>query len=139
MSTILRKSRDMQWAKIGEHIDIDDADLPGVRELKAAEAAVILDFAETDHFGAVFEKWPAVSFDWHYECDEMFYIVSGGPIKVICDGEEMEGAAGDTFYFTRGTDLRFEIKAELTGLTVHFPDFATILGRYKEYAQQLKK
>ena len=138
MSTIFRKSADINWQKIGDMIDIDDADLPGVKELKGAQASIIFDFAETDRFGAVFEKWPAVKFDWHYECDEMFYILSGGPIIVTCEGEVMEGGAGDAFYFTRGTNLTFDIKSELTGLTVHYPDFGTILGRYKEYAKQLK-
>lgn len=139
MTTLLRKAKDIQWAKIGEFIDIDDADLPGVKELKDAEASVIFDFKETNRFGAVFEKWPAVTFDWHYECDELFHIVSGGPIVVTSDGEVLEGEAGDTFFFTRGTNLKFEIKNELQGLTVHYPDFEEILGRYKEYAKQLKK
>ena len=87
MTTIFRKSADINWQKIGDFIDIDDADLPGVKELKEAQASIIFDFAETDRFGAVFEKWPPVKFDWHYECDEMFYILSGGPIIVTCDGD----------------------------------------------------
>jgi len=139
MATLLRKAKDIQWSKIGNFIDIDDDDLPGIRELKNAEASIIFGFEETNRFGAVFEKWPAVTFDWHYECDELFHIISGGPIIVTCDGEVFEGGAGDTFFFTRGTDLKFEIKNGLTGITVHYPDFEEILGRYKAYAQQRKK
>ena len=139
MTAILRKAGDISWQKIGDHIDIDDADLPGVKELKQAEASIVFDFNETGRFGAVFEKWPPVTFDWHYECDEIFYIVSGGPITVTCEGEVLDGGAGDVFFFSRGTDLKFEIKGELTGLTVHYPDFPQILNRYKEYAAQLKK
>lgn len=139
MTTILRKSEDITWEKIGKYFNIDDAELPGVKELKKAEASIIFDFSETKCFGAVFEKWPPVTFDWHYECDEMFYIISGGPIIVTCEGEVMKGSAGDTFFFTRGTNLTFEIKEELMGLTVHYPDFEEIFKRYKSYAQQLNK
>ena len=139
MTAILRKFDDVKWEKVGKYFDIDDSALPGAKELKEAEASIVFDFSEARHFGAVFEKWPPVTFDWHYECDEMFYIVSGGPIIVTCEGNVLEGAAGDVFYFTRGTDLRFEVKKELVGLTVHYPDFGEILKRYKEYAEQLKK
>ena len=139
MTAILRKAADIKWEKVGKYFDIDDEALPGVKELKQAEASVLFDFSEGKHFGAVFEKWPPVTFDWHYECDELFYIISGGPIIVTCEGKVMEGSAGDIFLFNRGTDLRFEIKSELVGLTIHYPSFEEIFSRYKAYAEKLKK
>ena len=139
MTAILKKSEDIKWEKIGTFFDIDDKVLPGVAALKEAEVSMLFDSSQCKNFGAVFEKWPPVTFDWHYECDEVFYIISGGPMQVTCDGEVMEGAAGDTFLFTRGTDLKFEIKNALVGLTFHYPTFEEIFKRYQEYADQSKK
>jgi hypothetical protein len=51
----------------------------------------------------------------------------------------MEGSAGDVFLFTRGTDLTFEVKNEMVGLTIHYPTFEEILNRYKEYAEKSEK
>lgn len=139
MAAILRKSEDIKWEKIGNFFDIDDEALPGVKALKEAEVSILFDVSQCKYFGAVLEKWPPVTFNWHYECDEIFYIISGGPLKVTCEGKVMEGAAGDVFLFTRGTDLTFEIKNELVGFTIHYPTFEEILKRYKDYAEQSKK
>ena len=139
MTAILRKSEDIKWEKIGNFFDIEDEALPGIKELKEAEVSILFDSSQCKHFGAVLEKWPPVTFDWHYESDEIFYILSGGPMKVTCEGKVMEGFAGDVFLFTRGTDLTFEIKKELVGLTVYYPTFEEILKRYKEFAEQPKK
>ena len=139
MPAIIRKAEDIKWEKIGNFFDIDDEALPGVKALKEAEVSVLFDSSQCKQFGSVLEKWPPVTFKWHYECDEIFYIISGGPLKVTCEGEVMEGSAGDVFLFTRGTDLTFEIKNELVGLTIHYPTFEEILKRYKEYAGKLKQ
>ena len=139
MPAILKKSEDVKWEKIGTFFEIDDDALPGVKALKEAEVSMLFDSSQCKHFGAVLEKWPPVTFDWHYECDEVFYIISGGPMQVTCDGEVMEGEAGDIFLFTRGTDLKFEIKNALVGLTFHYPTFEEIFKRYQEYADQSKK
>ena len=139
MPAIIRKAEDIKWEKIGNFFDIDDEALPGVKALKEAEVSVLFDSSQCKQFGSVLEKWPPVTFKWHYECDEIFYIISGGPLKVTCEGEVMEGSAGDVFLFTRGTDLTFEIKSELIGLTIHYPTFEEILKRYKEYAEKTKQ
>jgi ethanolamine utilization protein EutQ (cupin superfamily) len=136
---IIRKAEDIKWEKIGNFFDIDDEALPGVKALKEAEVSVLFDSSQCKQFGSVLEKWPPVTFKWHYECDEIFYIISGGPLKVTCEGEVMEGSAGDVFLFTRGTDLTFEIKSELIGLTIHYPTFEEILKRYKEYAEKTQQ
>ena len=94
MTAILKKSEDIKWEKIGNFFDIDEEKLPGVKALKEAEVSILFDSSQCKHFGSVLEKWPPVTFDWHYECDEIFYIISGGPMKVTCEGEVMEGAAG---------------------------------------------
>ena len=139
MPAIIKKAEDIKWEKIGDFFDIDDEALPGVKALKEAEVSILFDSSQCKQFGSVLEKWPPVSFKWHYECDEIFYIISGGPLKVTCEGEVMEGSAGDVFLFTRGTDLTFEIKSELIGLTIHYPTFEEILKRYKEYAEKTKQ
>jgi ethanolamine utilization protein EutQ (cupin superfamily) len=136
---IIKKAEDIKWEKIGNFFDIDDEALPGVKALKEAEVSVLFDSSQCKQFGSVLEKWPPVTFAWHYECDEIFYIISGGPLQVTCAGEVMEGSAGDVFLFTRGTDLTFEIKNELIGLTIHYPTFEEILKRYKEYAGKMQQ
>ena len=139
MPAILKKFDDVRWEKIGTFFDIDNSALPGVKAVKEAEVSILFDSSQCKQFGAVLEKWPPVIFDWHYEADEIFYIISGGPLKVTCEEKVMEGSAGDVFLFTRGTDLNFEIKNELVGLTIHYPTFEEILKRYKEYAEETKK
>jgi len=132
---ILRKAQDAKWEKVGNFFDMADEALPGVKALKDVQVAMLFDQSQCTHFGSVFEKWPPVKFDWHYECDQIFYIISGGPLCATCNGESLEGSAGDVFLFTRGTDVTFESKSELVGLTIHYPAFEEILKRYKEYAE----
>lgn len=132
---LLRKARDVKWEKIGNFFDVDDEALPGVKALKDAQVAMLFDQGQCTYFGSVFEKWPPVKFTWHYECDEIFYIISGGPLSVTHNEEVLEGAAGDVFLFTRGTDVTFEVKSELIALSVHYPTFEEILKRYKEYVE----
>lgn len=133
---ILKKFDDVRWEKIGTFFDIDNASLPGIKTVKEAEISILFDSSQCKRFGAVLEKWPPVTFDWHYEADEIFYIISGGPLKVTCEEKMMEGSAGDVFLFTRGTDLIFETKNELVGLTIHYPTFEEIIKRYKDYAKE---
>jgi ethanolamine utilization protein EutQ (cupin superfamily) len=135
MPAFMQKTRDVTWEKIGKFIDIDNAKLEGVSALKQAEVSILFDSRHCENIGSVLERWPKVTFNWHYECDEIFYIVEGGPIRVTCEGKILEGGAGDIFLFNRGTDLTFEILGELVGLTVHFPKFEEIYKRYKNRAE----
>ncbi len=139
MPAILRKAEDVKWEKIGNFFDADDERLPGIKAVQEAQISILFDTALCKHFGSVFEKWPRVTFSWHFECDEIFYIVSGGPLKITCEGTVLEGKAGDVFLFTRGTDLTFEVKEELLGLSIYYPTFEEILERYKEYARKSQK
>lgn len=139
MPAILRKAQDIKWEKVGNFFAIDDEALPGAKAVKEAQVSMLFDQTQCHDFGSVFEKWPPVTFTWHYECDVIFYIISGGPLSVTCNGEIMEGSPGDLFLFTRGTNLTFENKSELTGLTIHYPTFEEILKRYKDYAETLHK
>ena len=139
MPVILRKFDDVKWEKIGTFFNIDDPAFPDIKAVKEAEVSILFDSSQCKQFGAVLEKWPPVIFDWHFEADEIFYIISGGPLKVTSEGKVMEGSAGDVFLFTRGTDLTFEVKNELVGLTIHYPTFEEILNRYKEYAEKSEK
>jgi ethanolamine utilization protein EutQ (cupin superfamily) len=136
MPAFMQKTRDVTWEKIGKFIDIDNAKLEGVSALKQAEVSILFDSRHCENIGSVLERWPKVTFNWHYECDEIFYIVEGGPIRVTCEGKILEGGAGDIFLFNRGTDLTFEILGELVGLTVHFPKFEEIYQRYKNRAER---
>jgi ethanolamine utilization protein EutQ (cupin superfamily) len=135
----LRKARDVTWEKIGNFFDIPDEALPGAKALKDAQVAMLFDQGQSTRFGSVFEKWPPVTFAWHYECDEIFYLISGGPLSVTFNDEVLEGAAGDVFLFTRGTDVTFAVKSELIGLSIHYPTFDEILKRYREYADTRDK
>ena len=135
MPAFMQKTRDVTWEKIGKFIDIDNAKLEGVSALKQAEVSILFDSRHCENIGSVLERWPKVTFNWHYECDEIFYIVEGGPIRVTCEGKILEGGAGDIFLFNRGPDLTFEILGELVGLTVHFPKFEEIYKRYKNRAE----
>jgi ethanolamine utilization protein EutQ (cupin superfamily) len=135
MPAFMQKTKGVKWEKIGKFIDIDDEKLKGVSALKQAEVSILFDSRQCENIGSVLERWPKVTFNWHYECDEIFYIVEGGPIRVTCEGKVLEGGAGDIFLFTRGTDLRFEIFGELIGLTVHYPKFEEIYQRYKKRAE----
>ncbi|HUT84044.1 MAG TPA: cupin domain-containing protein [Thermodesulfobacteriota bacterium] len=137
MPAFMQKTRDVTWEKIGKFIDIDNAKLEGVSALKQAEVSILFDSRHCENIGSVLERWPKVTFNWHYECDEIFYIVEGGPIRVTCEGKILEGGAGDIFLFNRGTDLTFEILGELVGLTVHFPKFEEIYQRYKNRAERV--
>ena len=139
MPVILRKFDDVKWEKIGTFFNIDDPAFPDIKAVKEAEVSILFDSSQCKQFGAVLEKWPPVIFDWHFEADEIFYIISGGPLKVTSEGKVMEGSAGDVFLFTRGTDLTFEVKNEMVGLTIHYPTFEEILNRYKEYAEKSEK
>jgi mannose-6-phosphate isomerase-like protein (cupin superfamily) len=132
---IVRKFRDVTWEKIGTFFDIDDEAMPGLSSLKEIQVSMLFDRGQCKHFGSAFEKWPPVTFTWHYECDEIFYVISGGPLRVTHNQEVLEAAAGDVFLFTRGTDVTFEVKSELIGLSIHYPAFEEILKRYKEYAE----
>ena len=137
MPAFMQKTRDVTWEKIGKFIDIDNAKLEGVSALKQAEVSILFDSRHCENIGSVLERWPKVTFNWHYECDEIFYIVEGGPIRVTCEGKILEGGAGDIFLFNRGTDLTFEILGELVGLTVHFPKFEEIYQRYKNRVERV--
>jgi len=137
MPAFMQKTKGVKWEKIGKFIDIDNAKLEGVSALKQAEVSILFDSRHCENIGSVLERWPKVAFNWHYECDEIFYIVEGGPIRVTCEGKILEGGAGDIFLFNRGTDLTFEILGELVGLTVHFPKFEEIYQRYKNRAERV--
>jgi uncharacterized cupin superfamily protein len=134
----LKKLKEAKWVTVGDVWDIPDDALPGLKEVKRAQASINFGTPEVKGMGCVYEKWKPVSFNWHYECDEIFYVVEGGPIKVFHQEEELRGNAGDVFLFTRGTDVRFEIVNELIGLTVTFPSFEEIIERYRDYAEKLQ-
>jgi len=72
MPAFMQKTRDVTWEKIGMFIDIDNAKLEGVSALKQAEVSILFDSRHCENIGFVLERWPKVTFNWHYECDEIF-------------------------------------------------------------------
>ena len=127
MSVILKKSKTVEWQD--GYPGMDDLDMPHVEILKKAKTALIFD---GDHFGVGLEKYKPVSFDSHYECDEVYYLISGGPIKVTCEGKTVEQNPGDFIYISKGSDVHFEIVNEMFIITFVYPSLGEIVERYRK-------
>ena len=133
MSVILKKSSSAEWGDA--YFGIGELDIPNVEALKKAKTALIID---GDNFGVALERYEPVSFDWHYECDEVFYLISGGPIKVTCEGKTVDQNPGDFIYISNGSDVHFEIVNEMFGITFVYPSLGEILERFKgKYKKRL--
>lgn len=127
MSVTLKRSQTAEW-QVG-YPGMDDLDMPHVEILKKAKTALIID---GENFGIGLEKYPASSFDCSYECDEVYYLISGGPAKITCEGKTVEQNPGDFIYITRGSDIHFEIANEMYIITFVYPSLGEIVERYRE-------
>ena len=126
MPVVLKKSKTAEWQD--GYPGIDELDMPQVEELKKAKTSLIID---GDHFGVGLEEYKPASFDYHYEHDEVFYLISGGPIKVTCEGKTVEQNPGDFLYISNGSDVHFEIVNRMFGITFVYPSLGEIVERFR--------
>jgi ethanolamine utilization protein EutQ (cupin superfamily) len=134
MAVLLRKVGLTKWEKVGEFSQAGESQVPRLDGLQEVGVSVLFGAGGSPHCGAAFEKWPPMKTEWHYESGQVFYIVSGGPLRVTWDGQTLEGGPGDVFLFSRGTEVTFEVVKELVALAVYHPSFEEILHRYREHA-----
>ncbi|MBW2184422.1 MAG: DUF861 domain-containing protein [Deltaproteobacteria bacterium] len=73
-----------------------------------------------------------------FDYDEVSYIVSGGPLRITCNGKTMEGYAGDFFIFPKGTEIIGQAVNEFEYITFHFPPLDVIM-KEREKKFGLKK
>jgi len=127
MPVILKKSEAAEWQD--GYPGMDDLDMPHVEVLKNAKTALIIN---GEHFAVGLEKYKPGSFDSHYECDEVYYLISGGPIKVTCEGETFVQKPGDFMYISKESDVHFEIGNEMFIITFVYPSLGEIVERYRK-------
>ncbi len=122
MSVKLVKGDSLEFGTYGfEHINLP----PGRPEywdtIKVAKIVDSKTFSEP-RFGITLEKSPPGPPVKHrFDYDEVGYILSGGPLRVTCEGETYEAYAGDFIIFPRGTEIVGEAVNEFTYITIHFP------------------
>ena len=91
------------------------------------------------NFGVTFEKSPPGPVIKHkFDYDEVSYIVSGGPLRITCNGKTMEGYSGDFFIFPKGTAIIGQAVNEFEYITFHFPPLDVIM-KEREKKFGLKK
>ncbi|WBA81362.1 cupin domain-containing protein [Endozoicomonas sp. GU-1] len=89
----------------------------------------ILDLDESPRLGCGMMEIHQTTFDWTLEYDEVDYIVEG-TLKIIIDGREVVGHAGDVMFIPKGTTIQFSA-----------PDFARFMfvaypANWEEIARQ---
>ena len=132
MSVILKKTKTVEWQD--GYPGMDELDMPHVEALQKAKTALII---AGEHFGVGLERYEPVSFEWYYGHDEVFYLISGGPLKVTCEGKTVEQNPGDFIYISKGSDVHFEIVNEMFGITFVYPSLVEIIeGLRKKYKKR---
>ena len=127
MSVILKKLETAEWHD--GYPGMDELDIPNVEALKKAKTALLVN---GEHFGVGLERYEPVSFDWHYEHDEVFYLISGGPFRVTCEGKTVAQNPGDIIYISKGSDVHFEIVDTIFGITFVYPSLGEIIDRLRK-------
>jgi ethanolamine utilization protein EutQ (cupin superfamily) len=128
----LEKMSSAKWDKVGNFFQSDDPTLPGALDTREVAVSLLFALGSGRHLSATFETWPPTTIDWHYESDQVLYIISGGPVRVTWEGHTLEGGPGDVLLFTRGTSLTIEIVHEAVTLAVYHPSFDETLRRSQE-------
>ena len=75
----------------------------------------MLDLNESERLGCGMMEMRESTFDWELQYDEVDYIIEG-TLKVIIDGREVIGHAGDMMYIPKGSKIQFSA-----------PDFARFM------------
>jgi ethanolamine utilization protein EutQ (cupin superfamily) len=139
MSVKLIKGESLQFGTYGfEHINLPPGRPQYWDTIKVAKIVDSKTFTEV-RFGITLEKSPPGPPIKHkFDYDEASYIVSGGPLRITCNGKTMEGYAGDFFIFPKGTEIIGEAVKEFTYITIHYPPLDLLIkDREKKYG--LKK
>ncbi|GAA4649460.1 cupin domain-containing protein [Kistimonas scapharcae] len=89
----------------------------------------LLELSESPRLGCGMMEMDKTTFDWTLEYDEVDYIIEG-TLKVIIDGREVVGHAGDVIFIPKGSKIQFSA-----------PDFARFLfvvypANWEEIARQ---
>ena len=75
----------------------------------------MLELNESERLGCGMMEMRETTFDWELQYDEIDYVVEG-TLKVIIDGREVVGNAGDMMFIPKGSKIQFSA-----------PDFARFM------------
>ena len=122
MAVTLVKGNELEFGTYGfEHINLPENRPKYWDTIKVAKIVDSTTFDEP-RFGITLEKSPPGPPVKHtFDYDEVGIILSGGPLRVTCDGITYEAFPGDFVIFTKGTEIIGEAVNEFTYITVHFP------------------
>jgi len=139
MECKLIKGDSLQFGTYGfEHINLPPERPKYWDTIKVARIADSKTFSEM-RFGVTLEKSPPGPPIKHkFDYDEVSYIVSGGPLRITCNGKTMDGHAGDFFIFPKGTEIIGHAINDFVYITCHYPPLDLMIKeREKKYG--LKK
>ncbi|MBN1847279.1 MAG: cupin domain-containing protein [Deltaproteobacteria bacterium] len=139
MSVKLVKGDSMEFGTYGfEHINLPAGRPAYWDTIQVAKIVDSKTFSEP-RFGITLEKSPAgPPINHRFDYDEVGYILSGGPLRVTCEGETYEAHPGDFIIFTKGTEIVGEAVNAFDYLTIHYPPL-DILIKDREKRFGLKK
>jgi ethanolamine utilization protein EutQ (cupin superfamily) len=135
MPVRLIKGESLEFGTYGfEHINLPAGRPKYWDTIKVAKVVDSKTFSEV-RFGITLEKSPPGPPVKHrFDYDEVGYILSGGPLRVTCEGETFEANAGDFIVFTKGSEIVGEAVNAFTYITVHFPPLDLLIKeREKKY------
>ena len=128
MSVKLVKGDSMEFGTYGfEHINLPTGRPAYWDTIKVAKIVDSKTFSEP-RFGITLEKSPpGPPIKHRFDYDEVGYILSGGPLRVTCEGETFEAHPGDFIIFTKGTEIIGEAVHAFDYITVHYPPLDVLI------------
>jgi len=139
MSVKLIKGSELKFGGYGfDHINIPAGRPAYWDTIKVAKIVDSTTFSEP-RFGITLEKSPPGPPVKHrFDYDEVGYILSGGPLRVECEGKTYEAYPGDFIIFPKGTEIVGQAVNEFTYITIHYPPLDLLIkDREKKFG--LKK
>ena len=133
MSVKLIKGDSLEFGTYGfEHINLPP-DRPQYWDtIKVAKIVDSKTFSEV-RFGITLEKSPPGPPVKHrFDYDEVGYILSGGPLRVTCEGKTFEAYPGDFIIFTKGTEIIGEAVNDFKYITIHYPPLDLLIKKREE-------
>jgi|GEM_PF-3997044 len=70
--------------------------------------------------GSLFKMNKGLQTEWSYAYDEISYITAGS-MDVSAEGKTYRVNPGDFIYFSKGTNVRFDVKEDVEGVMVTYP------------------